>query len=52
MYYTDLIIQLRARAAIRRKDTCRGAEDRLANELDEAANAIEQLLKYISDDSD
>lgn len=39
----DIIDDLRIRAAIRRKDTCRGADDRLANQLDEAADRLEQL---------
>lgn len=45
MYYNDLINKLRIRAEIRRKTTCRGPDDRIANELDEAAQAIFDLLK-------
>lgn len=37
--------RLRKRAEIRRKATCRGPEDRLANDLDEAAARIEELEK-------
>lgn len=39
----ELIDRLRKRAEIRRKATCRGAEDRLANDLDEAAARLEEL---------
>ena len=39
----DIAVRLRKRAEIRRKATCRGPEDRLANDLDEAASEIERL---------
>ena len=38
-----LVERLRKRAEIRRKATCRGPEDRLANDLEEAAKKIEEL---------
>ena len=44
----ELIYRLRKRAEIRRKATCRGPEDRLANDLDEAANLIEELELKLS----
>ena len=39
----NIVDRLRKRAEIRRKATCRGPNDRLANDLDEAANKIEKL---------
>lgn len=39
----NLSTKLRIRADIRRKATCRGAEDRLANDLDAAADRIDAL---------
>lgn len=45
--YKEIIKNLRLRAEIRRKETCRGAEDRLANQLDEAAASIEELLSEV-----
>ena len=44
----NLVYRLRSRAEIRRKATCRGPDDRLANDLDEAANRIEQLEYEVS----
>jgi hypothetical protein len=45
---TLLIDKLRTRAEIRRKATCRGPEDRLANELDGICDLTEELLKVLS----
>jgi hypothetical protein len=50
-YYTDLTSRLRKRAEIRRRISTRksvqnGEPDRLADLLDEAANAIEELEEY------
>lgn len=42
-----LVERLRKRAEIRRKATCRGPEDRLANDLDEAAERIEKLERVL-----
>lgn len=43
----SLADDLRERARIRRKATCRGADDRLANQLEAAANAIESRDRTI-----
>ena len=45
--YQRQIDDLRARAFIRRKDTCRGPEDRLANQLEAAADSIEDLTIFV-----
>ena len=39
--------RLRKRAEIRRKETCRGGDDRLANQLEEAATEIESLERRL-----
>jgi len=39
----DIVVALRKRAEIRRKATCRGHGDRLALQLDEAADEIQRL---------
>jgi hypothetical protein len=43
----DIVARLAKRAEIRRKATCRGPEDRLANDLDEAAAAITTLRALV-----
>ena len=47
--YQELIDRLRKRAEIRRKATCRGPNDKLANDLEEAAEAIDHLMGYYYD---
>lgn len=39
----SLVERLRKRAAIRRKVTCRGPEDRLSKDLEDAADKIDEL---------
>ena len=48
-YVRDFVEALRKRAAIRRRETCRGADDRLANQLETAANTIEDLARRLRD---
>ena len=48
-YVRDFVEALRKRADIRRRETCRGADDRLANQLDTAANTIEDLARRLQD---
>ena len=51
--YQKQIEDLRLRAFIRRKDTCRGPEDRLAKQLEDAADSIESLtalVEYLRDE--